>query len=293
MVWFGLYLPQLRMPYEVILERTRVAEDAGFDSVWLMDHLAAPMLPEADTLEGWTLAAALLARTSTIRVGHLTTCDPFRHPAVLAKMAATLDVMSGGRLELGIGWGSVEAELATYGFGPAPKAERAARLDESLTILRAMFTGEPFDHDGVHFSLRGAIGRPVPVQDPLPIHVGGGGARLTMPIVRRHAHWWNCPGYAYDRFDDLRPLAGDVRVSLQRPVGLAVDPACVTEVREQAQRRFAGWGAVVAGTAAEVADALAADVARGVEGFVVQLHDFGHPETIAAFAADVITPLRS
>ena len=95
------------MSFERIVERTLAAEAAGFDSVWLMDHLAAPMAPEVDTLEGWTVASALAARTSTIRIGHLVLCDPFRHPALLAKMAASLDVISDGRLELGLGWGSV------------------------------------------------------------------------------------------------------------------------------------------------------------------------------------------
>src|SRR5947199_412559 len=85
------------MSFDTILERTLAAEAAGFDSVWLMDHLAAPAAPEWDTLEGWTLAAGLATRTSRIRLGHLVTCDPFRHPAVLAKMAATLDVLSDGR----------------------------------------------------------------------------------------------------------------------------------------------------------------------------------------------------
>ena len=111
--WFGLYLPQLRMSFDRVLERTLAAEAAGFDSVWLMDHLTAPAAPEVDTLEGWTVASALAARTSKIRIGHLVLCDPFRHAVLLAKMAATLDVISGGRLDLGIGWGSVPAELET------------------------------------------------------------------------------------------------------------------------------------------------------------------------------------
>ena len=155
--WFGVYLPQLRMGFEELCDRTLAAEAAGFDSVWLMDHLAAPLAPEIDTFEGWTVAAALAARTTRIRIGHLVLCDPFRHPAVLAKMAATLDVVSGGRLELGIGWGSVPDELRRYGFGDEPPARRAARLRETLEILAAMFTGEPFDHHGEHFDLQ--IGR--------------------------------------------------------------------------------------------------------------------------------------
>ena len=152
--WFGIYLPQLRMSFDRILERTLAAEAAGFDSVWLMDHFTAPAAPEVDTFEGFTVATALAARTSTIRIGHLVLCDPFRHPVLLAKMAATLDVISGGRLELGIGWGSVPAELETYGFGPEPPAVRAAKLRETLEILELMFAGETFDYDGVHYQLR-------------------------------------------------------------------------------------------------------------------------------------------
>jgi alkanesulfonate monooxygenase SsuD/methylene tetrahydromethanopterin reductase-like flavin-dependent oxidoreductase (luciferase family) len=291
--WFGVFLPQLRMPFATILERTLAAEAAGFDSVWLMDHLAAPAAREHDTFEGWTLAAALAVRTSRIRIGHLVTCDPFRHPAVLAKMAATVDVLSDGRLELGLGWGSVEAELAAFGIGTDPAAVRAARMRETLEILPRMFSGEPFDYAGDHFRLADAIGRPVPVQDHVPIHIGGGGARLTMPLVRDHADWWNCPSYAIDRLAELRPLAGDARVSAQHPVALAPDEASRAETEAAAERRFGAWGGVVSGTAPEVAAALAAEVSdHGVAGFVVQFTDFGTPETMRRFMAEVAPAVR-
>jgi alkanesulfonate monooxygenase SsuD/methylene tetrahydromethanopterin reductase-like flavin-dependent oxidoreductase (luciferase family) len=291
--WFGLFLPQLRMPFATILERTLAAENAGFDSVWLMDHLAAPALPETDTLEGWTLASALAVRTSRIRIGHLVTCDPFRHPAVLAKMAATVDVLSDGRLELGLGWGSVERELETYGFGTVAPAARAARMRETIEILDLMFAGEPFDHDGEH-TLRGAIGRPRPVQLPRPpLHIGGAGPKLTMPMVRDHADWWNCPSYAVDRVAELRPLAGGARVSVQHPIGLAPSSGARDETVAVAERRFGTWGGLVAGTSTEIADALAAEAAAGVEGFVIQLTDFGAPETIAHFMTDVAPTIRT
>lgn len=291
--WFGIYLPQLRMSFDRIVERTLAAEAAGFDSVWLMDHFTAPAAPEVDTFEGWTIASALAARTSTIRVGHLVLCDPFRHPALLAKMAATLDVISGGRLELGIGWGSVPAELQAYGFGPEPPSMRAAKLRETLEILDLMFGGETFDYDGEHFHLQRAIGRPVPAQARVPVHIGGGGPKLTMPLVERFADWWNCPGYALDRIDELRPLAGAARVSTQHPIGLAPDAAARDEVIATAHRRFGTWGGVIAGTADEVARELTAEVNRGVEGFVLQFSDFGTPETIQHFMTDVAPAVRA
>ena len=291
--WFGIYLPQVRMSFDRILERTLAAEAAGFDSVWLMDHLTAPAAPEVDTLEGWTVASALAARTSRIRIGHLVLCDPFRHAALLAKMAATLDVVSGGRLDLGIGWGSVPVELETYGFGPEPPARRAAKLHETLEVLELMFRGEPFDYAGEHYRLHGAIGRPVPVQPRIPIHIGGGGPKLTMPLVERFADWWNCPGYALDRIDELRPLAGRARVSTQHPIGLAADAASRDEAIETVHRRFGTWGGVIAGTTNEVADALAAEVRRGVDGFVMQFGDFGTPETVERFMAEVAPAVRA
>jgi alkanesulfonate monooxygenase SsuD/methylene tetrahydromethanopterin reductase-like flavin-dependent oxidoreductase (luciferase family) len=286
--WFGLYLPQLRMSFDRMLERTLAAEAAGFDSVWLMDHFAAPMAPEVDTFEGWTIATALAARTSTIRFGHLVLCDPFRHPVLLAKTAATFDVISNGRLELGVGWGSVRDELRTFGFGPEPAAVRAAKLRETLEIVDLMFSGESFDYAGEHYSLHAATGRPVPVQKHVPVHIGGGGPKLTMPLVERFADWWNCPGYALGRLDELRPLAGTARVSAQHPIGLARSTKDRDDAIDQVHRRFGSWGGVIAGTADEVAAALAVEVDRGVEGFVCQFSDFGTPETIELFMREVV-----
>ena len=291
-MWFGAFFPQLRMGFDRILERVLAAEAAGFDSVWLMDHLAAPAAVDQDTFEGWTLAAALATRTTTIRVGHLVTCDPFRHPALLAKMAATVDVVSGGRLELGLGWGSLTEELHRFGIGEGSAAVRAARLRESIEIVRLMFSGEFFDFAGDHFRLEQAIGRPRPVQDHVPIHLGGAGPKLTMPLVRDHADWWNCPSYAVDRLGELRPLAGDSRVSVQHPIGLVTDASDRQLVEDQARRRFGSWGGLVVGTPSELVDTLGAEAELGVEGFVFQFSDFGTPETLHHFMRTVAPALR-
>jgi alkanesulfonate monooxygenase SsuD/methylene tetrahydromethanopterin reductase-like flavin-dependent oxidoreductase (luciferase family) len=288
----ALYLPQLRMSFGAIEERVAAAEELGFHSVWLMDHLAAPGLPDADTLEAWTVATALAARTSRIRIGHLVLCDAFRHPALLAKMAATLDVLSGGRLELGLGWGSVEQELRSFGYTSDGPAVRAGRLSETIDILRLMFAGDRFDYEGRYYHLENAIGRPVPAQHRMPVHIGGAGARLTLPLVARHADWWNCPSYAVDRLGELRTQIGQARVSTQHPVALAPSRQERDEVVATARRRFGSWGGLLAGTPDEIADALVAEAAQGVELCILQFSDFGTPETLARFANDVGPTIR-
>jgi alkanesulfonate monooxygenase SsuD/methylene tetrahydromethanopterin reductase-like flavin-dependent oxidoreductase (luciferase family) len=285
---FAVMLPQMRMSFATIEERVRAAEEHGFHSVWFMDHLQPPVAPEHDAFEGWTLASALAMRTTSIRLGHLVLCNEFRHPAVLAKMAATLDVLSEGRLELGLGWGSVPHELEVFGLGLDPAPVRAARLAETLEILHLMFAGETFDYTGAHFSLRGAIGRPTPAQERIPIMIGGAGPKLTMPLVAAHADWWNCPTYAIDRLDELVPLAGSARISAQHPLGLAASSTDRDEVVATAERRFGGWGGLIAGTPDEVIAALEREVELGVELFIFQFTDFATPATLARFANEVM-----
>src|SRR6202030_2286366 len=123
----GVIVPQVRLGYDELLYKARRGEALGLHSFWIYDHLYAPMLPTQPAFEGWTLATALLANTSTLRVGHLVLCNNFRHPALLAKMATTLDVISNGRLELGIGSGSYEAEHQEAGPPWGSFAERTRR----------------------------------------------------------------------------------------------------------------------------------------------------------------------
>jgi alkanesulfonate monooxygenase SsuD/methylene tetrahydromethanopterin reductase-like flavin-dependent oxidoreductase (luciferase family) len=292
-VEFGLFLPQIRMEMATIESRVGAAEEVGFHSVWLMDHLAPPGAVQHDSLEGWTVASVLLARTDRIRVGHLVLADPFRHPAVLAKMASTLDVLSGGRLELGLGWGSVDVELKTYGVTADRPAQRAARLGETLEVLELLFTGEPVTYHGRYHHLDDAICRPRPVAGSIPIHIGGAGPKLTMPLVARHADWWNCPSYAADRVAELRPLAGSARVSMQRVVGLAPSSAARPEVVALTERRFGIWGGVIVGTPDEVVAALRVDVDQGVELLIIQFSDFGTAETLRLFADEVVPAVRT
>ncbi len=281
------------MDFREIEAKVRLAESLGFHSVWFIDHLAAPAGPEHDTLEGWTLASALATRTSRIRLGHLVLAAPFRHPALLAKMAATLDVISEGRLELGLGWGSMREELGTFGFPNEPARQRATRLVDALEILKRMFTGEPFDYHGHHYRLDGAIGRPVPVGGRVPIHIGGAGRRYTLPIAKRYADWWNCPSYAVDELAELRPLAGSARTSVQHPVGIAATRKGKPDVAAEAERRFGSWGGLIVGTPPEVAEALVAETRIGAEMFIIQFSDFGSERTLRLFCREVMPAVRA
>jgi alkanesulfonate monooxygenase SsuD/methylene tetrahydromethanopterin reductase-like flavin-dependent oxidoreductase (luciferase family) len=292
-VTFSLFLPQMRMSFATILERARCAEASGWDGISLMDHLAPPALPAGDMYDGFITASAIASATERLRICHLVVCASFRHPAVLARMAVSLDHLSGGRFDLGIGWGSVPAELERFDLLPESPAVRSARLAETLEILELLFAGDPFDHAGRFYTLREAQQRPVPVAGRLPILIGGGGPKLTMPLVERFADWWNCPSYAVDQLAELRPLAGDARVSPQHPVGLAASSASLEEVAGLAQRRFGGWGGLLVGTPDQVAAALVAEAQQGVEQFFVPFTDFAPPETIELFAREVIPAVHA
>jgi alkanesulfonate monooxygenase SsuD/methylene tetrahydromethanopterin reductase-like flavin-dependent oxidoreductase (luciferase family) len=274
---FHLFLPQMRMSVEAIVERAVAAERAGFEGIALMDHLAPPLATDQDMWE---------SMTESLKVGHLVLCDSLRHPAVLARQAVSLDHASGGRFELGIGWGSVPEELEIFGVGTAEPRERVERLAESLEIVRALWTGEPVDYDGQFFTLRGAQQRPVPLGS-IPIQIGGVGKR-TLALVRAHADWWNVPVHALDRFDAVREQVGSARVSMQQMVALLESEDRRTEVTALVERRF-GRGAmgstVVIGTAEEVTEHFAALRERGIERIYAWFADFAPPATLERFAA--------
>ena len=281
---YHLFLPQMRMPVDAIVERAVAAEAAGFEGIALMDHLAPPLATEHDMWEAMTLAGWLLARTSSLVVGHLVLCDALRHPAVLARQATTLDHASGGRFELGIGWGSVPDELADFGVGLLPPRERVARLGESLEVIRALWTGEPVDYEGRFFQLSKAQQRPVPTRR-IPILVGGVGPR-TLALVKAHADWWNVPVHQLDAIEDRRDQVGDARVSVQRTVALLASEADRSAVIETLTRRFGGTAmasTAIIGTAAEVAEQFRVLAERGVERTYVWFADFAPPDTLHRF----------
>jgi F420-dependent oxidoreductase-like protein len=202
--WFGIHLQNHTFPgrppeqlFDALVEQATAAEAAGFGLATVMDHLIQipAAAPETDPLlEGWTTLAALSRETRAMRLGTLVTGVTYRNPALLAKMATSLDVLSGGRAVLGVGAAWSETEHIAYGYEFPAIGERMDRLDEALTIAKLLFTEERPTFHGRHYRIKAALNVPRPIQPGGPrILVGGGGEQRTLRIVARHAdmaHWF-------------------------------------------------------------------------------------------------------
>ncbi|CDO88952.1 LLM class F420-dependent oxidoreductase [Mycobacterium triplex] len=181
--------------YAELEQLWRTADRLGFEAVWDYDHFYGPQEHDAPTHEGWTTLAAMAAVTERARVGCLVSSVTYRNPAVLAKMAVTVDHISGGRLNFGIGAGWHEAEHCGYGIDfPAPGA-RVAMVDEALTLIRRLWTEESVTFKGQFFALEDALCEPKPLQRPHPPIVMGGTEPKMLRVIARQADIWNMPGY--------------------------------------------------------------------------------------------------
>lgn len=304
----GVYVPQMGFGYPDLLHRARRCEDLGIGSLWLYDHLYGPGLPDLPSMEAWTLATALLSNTERLRVGHLVLCNQFRHPVLLAKMATTLDQISGGRLELGLGSGSIESEHQQAGLEWGSFAERSARLGETLGILDQAFADGRVDFEGEHHTVRDMPISPGPVQKPRPpIIVGGAGEKYTLPLVARYADVWNVPTYALGELEHklsvLRGICTDIGrdpativMSVEAVMALAPDDAALPKVRDVAERRFGGPGfglrdGGLVGTPAAVVDRLHELQELGFGQVVLFTHDRASDATLELLAAEVIAKL--
>jgi F420-dependent oxidoreductase-like protein len=190
---FGICVDQ-NLGWEKNVERWRRFEELGFDSVWDCDHWVQPSRPSGPYFEAWTLLAALAAKTQRIRIGVLVSSNTFRHPAWLAKMAATVDHVSGGRLELGLGAGWYEPEHRMLGIEfPKPK-ELVDRFEEAVRVVDLLLRQDVTSFEGSHYRLQDATFRPRPVQQPRPpLTIGAHGTRM-LGIAARWADGWNSFG---------------------------------------------------------------------------------------------------
>lgn len=193
-VTFGLKTAPQHTTYEAMQTIWKAADaEPAFDHFWLFDHYA-PIFSEVDgpCLEGWTLLAAVAAETERIRVGLMVTGNTYRHPAVLASIAITTDIISSGRLDFGIGAGWNEYEHSSMGLDLYKPGERIRRLDEACQIYKLLCTQHLTDFDGRYYQLKEARREPKPVQKPYPpIMIGGSGEKLTLRVVAKHADAWN------------------------------------------------------------------------------------------------------
>lgn len=304
----GVYVPQMGFTYDHVLHRALRCDELGIASLWLYDHLYAPGVPDIPSLEAWTLATALLSRTERLRVGHLVLCNQFRHPAVLAKMATTLDQVSGGRLELGIGSGSIEDEHRRTGLDWGTFADRSRRLAETLEILTQAFANEVIDFAGTNYTVRDMPIIPGPVQRPRPpIIIGGVGEKYTLPLVARYADVWNVPTYALGEIERkvsvLRSICEDVGrdpasivMSVEAVMALAPDDASLPDVRQMAERRFGapGFGlhdGGLIGTAGAIVERLNELRTLGFRQVVLFTHDRASDRTLELLASAVIARL--
>lgn len=206
---FGIQTAQEGTTFEALADHWKVADELGFDSIWLDDHFYSVVRPRSESqMDGWMLLAALAPQTERIRMGLLVTCNSYRNPALLAKMAATVDQISRGRLVHGIGCGWFEQEYEGYGYDFPPIATRLAQLDESIRLQKLLWTTDTPSFEGEFYSLKEAWAEPRPVQQPHPpILIGGGGEKILLKLVARHAALWNCTGTV----DELRHKIGVLR----------------------------------------------------------------------------------
>jgi F420-dependent oxidoreductase-like protein len=258
-VRFGLDVAQHQLEWPELLQRVKLAEDLGFDGAWVFDHFK-PLYgdPSGPCLEGWTLLAGLAANTSRIRLGTLVTGITYRHPSILATEAVTVDHISNGRLELGLGAAWNEPEHREFGIPFPAIKERAERLEEGIEVMRTLMTRDGASFKGRHYQLDNATYRPRPIQQPHPpIWVGASGEQLMLPIVARQADAWHAFGSADSMarksqlLDRLAEQAGRDPKRILRSSSLSISEP-LDQARRKAERlREAGFGYLVVSWPAE------------------------------------------
>jgi F420-dependent oxidoreductase-like protein len=273
---FGLKLSGQDTTIEALRAVWRVADESGFDHVWDFDHLASigDGGPDRPIYEGWALQAAMAEATKRVRIGCLVTGNTYRNPALLAKSAVTVDYLSGGRLEFGIGAAWAEIEHQMYGFEGLD--HRVGRLSESLRIIKSMFTEERTNFEGRYYHFKDAIANPKPIQKPHPPFWIGASGPSTLRLVARHADVWNIAGGDPARVKELTPMLEEACGAVGR------NPS---EIRRSIQF---GWDGLDRG---QLLDLCAQYLELGVTEQVIYLRG-AQPVALAEKIAAVLPDLR-
>ena len=297
--------PSAAQPWKDILEITTHCEQTGWDGVYFADHFMpngpGPEALDGNTLECWSVIAALAASVPRLRLAPLVTSVTYRHPAVLANIAAAVDQISFGRLSLGIGAGWQENEHASYGITLGGVRERMDRLEEAAHILRSLLGERRTTFSGRYFQLTDAPNQPAPVQDRLPLLIGGGGEQRTLRIAARYAdHWnyWSTPDVLAHKLavlrrhcDDLGRDPADIHISTQARLFLSTDETWLAGKREVQLPQ-----PVIVGTPAEVAEIVVRYRDAGADEIIVPDATLGtgsrKKDTCDLFMAEVASAVR-
>ena len=283
------------------------AEDLGYDSIWVYDHVHNVPRPAHEAVfECWTTMAAISQRTSRIRLGQMVGCNSYRQPSLLAKITSTVDVISGGRLDWGIGAGWYENEYRGYGYEFPAAKDRIGMLRETVEIVHSMWTKPETTFDGQHYQLRRANCDPKPVQTPHPpIWIGGGGEQLTLRVVARYADCSNFGGKPDEFAHKCEILKGhcasvgrdyeEIRKTWSPEVFVRETEA---EVAAAGTRSL--WGEPVeswrdgnlVGTPEQVAEKIQAYLDLGCSGFIPWCADYPDTTSLELFATEVIPQFR-
>lgn len=323
---YGFSLPSGEVGFETTATWARRAEELGFDSVWLSDHFFYTFAryggdpTPIPSIEPMTALAGLAAVTSRVRLGTLVLCAPFRHPVLLAKMAVTIDRLSGGRLDLGLGAGWLREEFDAFGFPFGTIGQRFAALEDALVALSALQSGEASTYQGSSVTLRDALLRPAPVNGRVPVWLGGKGGPRLLRLVAEHADGWNVvwrvdPRRYAARADAARAAfesAGRDPATLRLSVGLytlvSTDERTAKAAFERGRARFPGgamdadtwdtWRAdTLSGTPEQVIERVRRFEELGVEEIVISpsvlAFAVDDPEILDVLAERVVAPLRA
>lgn len=319
-VKFGVFVPQgWRMDlvgisdpvqqYETMRQVAVTAEDEGFDSIWLYDHLhTVPIATQEPTFECWVSTAALARDTQRVRIGQMVTCNNYRNPSLLAKMASTVDAISGGRLIFGIGAGWYREEYEAYGYDYPDDPTRLKMLGEAAQIFHAMWSQDEASFAGQYYRINGAINQPKGVQQPhIPLLIGGGGEKVTLKLVAKYADACNIEGFDPEvyrhKYDILRQHCetvgrnyADILRTAHVRIGLADNDAEADEVSRNIRgsrpleeyRRAIG----IIGKPDYVAETLSKLIAVGVQYIIVYMMQAAQIEPVRRLAREVLPLVR-
>lgn len=318
---FGAFVPQgWRMDlvdvsaeeqWPTMLAVAKRIESLGYDSAWVYDHFhTVPQPTQEATHECWALMAALAATTDTIRLGQMCTCNSYRLPSYMAKVASTIDVISGGRVDFAIGAGWYEHEYLAYGYEYPRDGIRLAQLDEAVQIIKKMWTEDEAYFEGEHYSVKGAINRPKPIQKPHPpLWIAGGGEKKTLRTVAKYGDYSNFAGTLEtfvrksEILDEHCEAVGRNPAEIGRTVHVLITVVpdeqsfqpTLERVAAQAGRSYEKYVAssqVAAGTPEQVIEQLGRFKDAGCSHTIGYFYDSVWGDSIDLFATEVMPHLR-